>query len=593
MFNFGQHLPVSRQRVTGLVALVVSVALTSLSLVPAHAVAVPTPGTPPTSLHAPIDLALGEPYTVGAQWPDPLFSELEASRPTTAGQLTSGNVAPLRYSSPRWVGFLQQYGRSITINLGRVDNVDAVSLQCLQDIPAGIAFPDTVRYYGSVDDLRWYPLGLSLDQPQWYNNTVQKQNFLIHTDVNAQYVRAQFTDKVWTLADQFIINGFPHPSATALPWHGPGLTQLMGTDYLVDPNAPAIATPTSVPHPGYLSADAVTGNRIADLELLQTGQPGAPGAWDEKDFLPMVGQMNAERQPVGWLFDGILFDPDATTATSASSWSGWSSALFERSLNASALNQTVARLSQALHDPHYREQVILAIPGTSADPADFGSIGPGEPTVDMDPAKVGFQTADQNKERAIRWFVNRILAKWREADYTHLQLVGFYWQPETVSLSDPDDPGLIEATAALVHRHHLLFYWIPYDGAYGIPDAEKLGFNAVVIQPGVSFDWGIHPEARLQSVAAMARYYGDGIEIELNWNIMSWNPALFHTALAKYTDYFTAGYLFGYEGDTLKAYYLNTNSLLDSYMSPFVPIHSAYTDTEQFVDGQWTERTFL
>jgi len=188
--------------------------------------------------------------------------------------------------------------------------------------------------------------------------------------------------------------------------------------------------------------------------------------------------------------------------------------------------------------------------------------------------------------------VNRILTKWREADYTHLQLVGFYWQPETVSLSDPDDPGLIEQTAALVHRHHLLFYWIPYDGAYGIPDAARLGFNAVVIQPGVSFNWGIHPAARLQSVAAMARYYGDGIEIELNWNIMSWNPTLFHTALNKYTDYFTAGYLFGYEGDTLKAYYLNTNSLLDSYMSPFVPIHSAYTDTEQFADGQWTGRTF-
>ena len=161
-----------------------------------------------------------------------------------------------------------------------------------------------------------------------------------------------------------------------------------------------------------------------------------------------------------------------------------------------------------------------------------------------------------------------------------------------MNTTDPYDPWLIHSTSNAVHQDHLLFYWIPFDGATGITEARQLGFDAVMVQPNVAFEWAVNPQNRLQSVANIAQFYGEGLEMELSPYITNSNQTLVQIALNKWGDYFTAGHLYGFEGNVTKAYYLNSQSLLDSYNSTNATIHAAYTDTGQFINGTWTHSTF-
>jgi hypothetical protein len=136
------------------------------------------------------------------------------------------------------------------------------------------------------------------------------------------------------------------------------------------------------------------------------------------------------------------------------------------------------------------------------------------------------------------------------------------------------------------------FYWIPYYGAPGITAWRQLGFDNVMIQPGVSFNWSIDAALRLGSTADMAQYYHTGLEIEQHWDVVSTNTRLATIAQNKYYDYFTGGYVYGYEGNVMKSYYLNSKTLLTAYQNQNPFYHQIYDNTVSFINGKWTSTTF-
>ncbi len=568
------------------------------------------------------NLALGKPYTIGAQWPDALFSQTERQQYPDSGQLTDGQTGALNVKDPGWVGLLRQYGRSIVIDLGEIQDVRAVELRFLQNLRAGIQFPYTVRFYASADGASWHPVGSCGDQAGWYTEAPQIQVFSTEMHGNAQFIRIQFTAKVYAFMDECYVRGYPAPDRDADPLPGTGLTELMGRNYLVDPDssdargffelrhvpfassdkggsrsiAPIsreVAPPAREIGAGaeYLTARHPASGGVNHMQLVYTGSGDSLGTWGADDFQPMIAQIAEDGQPVRWLFDATLFGPYGKMPTSAAAWSAWLRDLFLPDVNVNALNQTVGQLKQQFADADFAESVVLTLPATLAAPSDFGSIAPGADSLNMNPADVGPDTAVVNKLAALRWIMQEMLQRWREANPIHLRLAGFYWRPESVNASDPYDPWLIGQVADAVHAEGLLFYWIPFYGSVGVTVARQLGFDAVLIQPNVSFNWNLDAPQRLRSVSDMARYYHMGVEIELHWDITNKNnPAHVETALSRYDDYFTAGQQYGFGGRVTKAYYLNSKSLVQCSRSADQLSRQAYTDTLTFVRDEWTRK---
>ncbi|MFD1674537.1 DUF4855 domain-containing protein [Alicyclobacillus fodiniaquatilis] len=614
------------------------------------------------------DMAIGKPYTIGTQWPDPTFEQSEVAYANT-GQLTDGQFASLDYADKGWVGLLRQGGRSVVVNLGSVQPIRRVSLDFLQNLGAGIDFPDSVTYYVSNDGDTWHKIGTVWSGQGGGDYTPQSQPYSLDTHVNAQYVRAQFDDKVFSFMDEFSVFGTPQSNqsggqgtgavgqstvgssdtdgggtngnnnpARTQPLPGPAITKTMGDDYLVDENAPGlpnllqavstIASPSGPSGPqgpstaqsllslaalglaqgaaqlnpyltgaanlsGYLKASDPETDGIQNMQLVYTGANGSAGEWSESDFLPMIAQENASGVPTGWLFDGTLFgEYSAQTPQTEAGWTSWLSDLFSPNIELAALNEAVGEVKQQLNDPGFKEKVVITIPGLNNNTSSFGAVGGSGQSLDLNPNDVGQVQATVNKAKAIRWYINQVQSQWRSAGLSNLQLAGFYWEPESMQPTAPLDAELIQATAAMVHQNHLKFYWIPTYGAPGVSYWKQLGFDDVTSQAGVAFNDNIDAATRLKSVSDMAQYYNLGLEMEQPYNTTSTNQSVAQAAQNKFYDYFTGGYLYGYEGDTMKTWYLNSKGLLPAYQSSDPFYHQEYDNTLAFVNNEWKETTF-
>lgn len=623
------------------------------------------------------DIAIGKPYTIGTHWPDPTFAANESAYAST-GQLTDDQYASLNYSDKEWVGLLRQGGRSVVVNLGSAQPIRRLSLDFLQNLGAGIDFPDNVTYYVSDDDETWNKLGTVWSGQGGGDYTPQSQPYTLDTHVTAQYVRAQFDDKVYSFLDEFAVFGVPSANTNAgqqagsttqsvdgnqasesttqsvygndggpsarqdpsslPPLPGPALTQIMGDDYLVDPNAPglpnllqAVSTISSPSGPagpqgpstaqslaqfaalglaqgasqlhgylgsltselGYLTSSDPGTDGIKNMQLVYTGSNGAVGEWSESDFLPMIAQEDASGKPTGWLFDGTLFgDYSSNTPETKTGWRTWLTDLFSPNVELSALNRSVGAVKQQLNDSSYKEKVVITIPGLGSNPSNFGVVDSSGQSLDLNPNDVGQVQATINKVKAIRWIMQQVLSQWNSANYSNLELSGFYWDPESLQPNQPLDPELIQATAAMVHRYKLKFFWIPYYGAVGIANWRQLGFDDVTSQAGVAFNYNIDAVTRLASVASMAQYYHMGLEMEQPYNTMSTSEAAAEKAQERFYDYFTGGYVYGYEGTTMKTWYLNSKGLIPAYQSTNPFYHQMYDNTVSFVNDLWKNAQF-
>ena len=133
----------------------------------------------------------------------------------------------------------------------------------------------------------------------------------------------------------------------------------------------------------------------------------------------------------------------------------------------------------SLPDPVYFEHYTNAIKGENLNTVYWGEID----GVEMDFAK------PEDRVKAYIWLIDAVRAKFAEAAYRHIELIGFYVLSEELSA-----PGsfryeykqhdiTIKAAADYCHSVNEGFYWVPYAMAPGIESSKDFGFDLVVMQP--------------------------------------------------------------------------------------------------------------
>ena len=133
----------------------------------------------------------------------------------------------------------------------------------------------------------------------------------------------------------------------------------------------------------------------------------------------------------------------------------------------------------SLPDPVYFEHYTNAIKGINRNTVYWGEID----GVQMDFAKA------EDRVKAYKWMIDQVRAKFAEAKYRYIELIGFYILSE--ELSSPgsfryeykEHDKTIKAAADYCHSVGEGFYWVPYAMAPGIESSKEFGFDLVVMQP--------------------------------------------------------------------------------------------------------------
>ncbi len=521
------------------------------------------PVTPLTPLNQPYDVAQQATYTVSStDKTDTFYHHIEAKTyPTPPGGLMS--------DGPKWNGFLRQLNRTVVVNLGQPYTLTSASIDFLEETTRGILFPTHVQFLISQNGTQWFTVNdVKSNTPLYYSGTLTQTFSTPIPHITAQYVKLVFPVDVWVLAKNLQVYGSPllTPSLAQLP----------------------IAPPKPFA-PGTLSPSSKIADGISNALLVYSGANGQEGTWTPSDFDPMVAYHSGNNQISGKMFDTFLFLPYGSSLTTIYGWENYMNSLFTPNQQLDALNQTVGADESGLASIGVNEptvNVILAIPYPNASITNFGKLWSSS-SLSFSSNGQGTYVAYQNRLRAIEFYINSVLARFREAHYAHLRLVGLYWDAESVSYASPNEVNLIEQAANLTHKNKLNFFWIPTYNASGLVSGSSYGFDDIILQSNYYETPSLTPQ-RMVTAANEAFQLNLGLELEMGNGILT-----SQTARDRYYNELVAAFNSNAEGNTVHAVYAGSKLLVQAAQSTDPAVRNVYVETYDFLIGQFTNSTYI
>lgn len=521
----------------------------------------------------PRNLAAGLGYTWSEQ-PD-------ASYPDSGRQLTDGEHGELDHADPAWVGHVRGQTREVVFDLGARKSISEVNAHFLQDWPENsILVPLTVSFEVSDDNEHWAPLADTATRLLWGEGPPRDETYRWdgaeqgvpgrnpeHTMAYARYVKVSFT--VHTNAHQFI---------DEIEVHGH------------DGRRPG-AVPGKVRRPAYLSSHSVG---IRNLALLYNGHyENGKGDWTKDRIVPYLSYVDPAGKPVDGLFDGVLYlglqTPDGVDfgsgLTRKEDWNWYLDKTFAPDGDLAALDRAAREVAERLDRSRARTKVVLMIPDPGETLTDFGDVDGDGRTENVNESSVGRERALANREKIVRWWIDRLERRWSDADYEHLRLSGLYWLSEQISTSE-SGPDTMRRVGAAVHENGHDLFWIPHFLGYRAFLWSDVGIDAAALQPNYFFE--PMDEARIEDAARLARRYGMGVEIEFDERMLT-----DETFRERYLAYLDGGVEHGYlDPGVFRAYYQGNDAVLRAATSDDPRQRELYDLLWRFVRGTYspTER---
>ncbi len=286
----------------------------------------------------------------------------------------------------------------------------------------------------------------------------------------------------------------------------------------------------------YISPEALDGTDNVFLSYTFYHKNWATGRRTKEQYLPLVGYTDTEGNVTDIFFDSYLFLPCVTTAPSGgaiyrdnnnpsnfSDWQMFVEDVFLEGFNLPALNRAVEETKEKLGEGYedFKANVFLTVLYPTKTQRNFGDI-------DNDGIVEDFnKTADRYK--AIKWIIDTQLQLFEEGNFSHLNLVGFYWFEENIQLGDVDEGRVIRYMTDYVRNKNLKSIWIPYYNASGYNRWSEYGIDAAIYQPNYMF-YDV-PESRVRDACNTAKRLGMGIEMEIDSSVF--------TTVEKYNRYMT------------------------------------------------------
>lgn len=299
---------------------------------------------------------------------------------------------------------------------------------------------------------------------------------------------------------------------------------------------------------------------IHDLALIYQGGVHRLN-WSEDDFKPFVEHTfyDGERD---WLFDGFLFLEFTDGRGNAfgngcdrfkskkGNWQWLLNRLFTPGYSLDALDKCISSTAKAIGKPSFRHKVVLGIPSPLMSQTDWG---------ELDGVKLDFNNRE-HQQMAVRWYVDLLVKRFKQAKYKNIDLTGIYWIDED-SIHCGNLPALV---GDYLKDKGLRFYWIPYYKARGWDEWRKLGFDIAYLQPNHFFDARI-PDSRLDDACRLATSKNMAMEFEFDSRARKDSRRSFYRRMWEYISRFERNGVFG---SSAIAYYSGSRGMLDMHDSP-------------------------
>lgn len=273
---------------------------------------------------------------------------------------------------------------------------------------------------------------------------------------------------------------------------------------------------------------------IADAAICYGGHTARnPYLWTPERFEKTVAYTD-ENGKEHWLFDNMimmeLWDDDYAVTFSIANDGRYSSRKehwqrqldywFDSQNGFAALEQCISDVASRIGKPSSKRGIIFSLP----DPVYFEHYtnamkGENRNTVywgEIDGVAMDF-SKPEDRIKAYLWLVDAVRAKFAEAKYRNIELIGFYVLSEELSV-----PGsfryeykqhdiTIKAVADYCHSVNEGFYWVPYAMAPGIERSRDFGFDLTVMQP--NYYW-TDAKWSWDQIEKTIREHGLGMELE-------------------------------------------------------------------------------
>lgn len=250
------------------------------------------------------------------------------------------------------------------------------------------------------------------------------------------------------------------------------------------------------------------------------------GAQTVSALLPYVAYLSTEGKILDTFMDSYLFLPYVTNAPSggtlyrsgnpanADDWQGYVNEQFRSGVNLDALNTATKLVGDEL-GRELTSGVFLSSLYPVEGQSNFGTLGG---------KKLNFSSMSDRKA-AVKWIVDEQLARYKAAGYDHLQLRGFYWFEENLSLgtNPAQERELVKYFNDYVHSLGYKTIWIPYYHATGWSEWRSCGFDVACMQPNTMWQSATnYNESQVTACANDANRYGMCMEMELDDYVFSY-----------------------------------------------------------------------
>jgi len=512
------------------------------------------------------NLVLGKTYRIYAGVIlDTVYQTTYYNSPITSPLLTNGKKASADsdYGNGEYFHFSRSESREVIFDLDKISAVSKVTIGYFHGA-AGIEASTLVTVYGSLDGKSWGVIDRGIPTT---SNDAGRVNYVAEFDATkARFVKVEFSVGSHVWIDEIEVFGKKNVE---------NAKDIELSDLIIKyPNE-------------YLSSDVLKGAENLMLSYTFKCENPATGLNTKDEYLPYVAYLDTEGNIVDTFFDSFLFLPCMTVCPSGgrlyyypaapankSDWLAFEDDLFYEDNNVEGLSLAVDEMDAAL-GTDTTMPIYFSIFSTVHGDKNFGD-------VDGDGVNEDFNNIEDRK-KVIKWWIDRLIARYEAGGYDNLRLDGFYWYHEAIETGDPQEGELLKFTADYLHSLGYLFIWIPYYQSPGFRDWKSYGFDAACMQPNYMF----HEDATINRVydnATLSKQLGLGVEIEIS-------GAAFDKGeyLERYRTYLRVGVETGYM-NSIKMYYQDGGPgvYYSAYKSTDPVIHSIYDDTYLYAKGKLT-----
>ena len=452
--------------------------------------------------------------------------------------LTDGKKGGSSMSDSAYLRFYRGTYTTVEFDLGSVKYVDGFKSGFFAGTGAGIYLPREMYLSVSEDGEKWYTAYSYRDDTVISDRNQRRVQISETLDgyYKARYVRFRFSSDVYVFADEVEILGVD--SGVEAKEHG--------YDDVKYPDA-------------FKSYKNEILNDTRNLVLLYNGkyyngQENNPtGIYSESEILPYVAYLDKDKKAVDTMFDSFLFIPLApgNDDFGFNKQEGWEAYLentiglsgSER-INMAALDDAVADAIEQLGlDKEFKVNVFMSVPYPAHSSNVFGKL---DGNAAIRPNSLA------NKNAIIEWYIDKSLAEYEKAGFSHLRFTGFYWYSELINFADSTyEVDFVKHFNDYVHSKGYGTTWIPYYCTPGVALWEEIGFDAACLQTGYAFprsadsETGDAQPGSCADAMGYAKQHGMGIEME----IASADPA-------RYDDYIRNAATLGCMADGVAMYYI-------------------------------------